>query len=562
MPTVAGQTYYVRVRTSSPAVGGVLRQMDPRPDFADPMPGGHLWLGDGATMTPYPDRDLGLVIMSDDDGLITNMYNRQNGNSVDATSVGQSFTARGVNLISAAVWLADPTFPTYAVRIFQNGPGGAPVGTIKRGRVARSGDPEMIVTWAPGECPLTPGQTFYLELTKDAGGVFNVALVNTANPYAYGQAYTNGIVVPGTDLAGTIMEEESTGSAIRPTVTFTADPEITDVNRGTNQLTIQWDTDVTSDSLVEYAVEHPPYTLTNYTSQVVTAHRLTLTGLQPHTMYHYRITSRREHHRPAISRDFVICTRPAATNLLVNPSFEEGSGVSPRSSLPGWVKSGGVDIRASDGTWFWNLKPTNGAWFCQGAVNGSTSDGHIYQRVSNITPGLEYAFSAWVMTAPRENSTWKYDVWDRDTRNIYMRLGIDPAGGTNAAASTVQWTPRMYSHRHYCNLAKTAVAQSSNLTVFVSMKGDQVEWHNFAVDNCLLTTEPIPTRFISPTISSNGTFQTTIRSRANRTNIIEASTTLTNWTTVTNFVNKTGAALFTEPSATNSAQRFFRARVR
>src|SRR5215212_6046726 len=76
MPTVSGSTYYVRIRTSSPAVGGILMQMDPRPDFSDPMPGGCLWLGDGTTMTPHLDRDLGLIIMSDDDGLITDLYTR------------------------------------------------------------------------------------------------------------------------------------------------------------------------------------------------------------------------------------------------------------------------------------------------------------------------------------------------------------------------------------------------------------------------------------------------------------------------------------------------------
>jgi len=532
------------------------------------MRGRRLLFGSGKMMTAYLDRDLGLVIMSDDDGLITNMYNRQNGNSVDATSIGQTFLARGVNLISVAVWLADPTFPTYVVRVFQNGPGGASVGTTKRGRVARSGDPEMIVTWTPGECPLTPGQIYYLEVTKDVGGVFNVALVNAANPYAFGQAYTNGIGMPGTDLAATIMEEESAGSATQSRVRFTSDAVVTDADRRTNQLVVQWTTDVASDSLVESAVEHPPYTIGHYDPQLVTRHSLTVTGLQSHTRYHYRVTSARTNYRPAISRDFVICTRPAASNLLVNPSFEEGSGASPRSSFPGWVKSGGVDIRSSDGTWFWSLKPTNGAWLCQGAVNGSTSDGHIYQRVSGVTPGREYTFSAWVMTAPREKTNsltsgtvYKYDVWDRDTRIIYMRLGIDPTGGTNPTAPTVRWTPRMYSHLHYCNLAKTAVAQSSNLTVFVSMKGDQVEWHNYAVDNCVLTTENIPTRFASPTLSSNGTFRTTLLSRANRTNIIEASTNLTNWTTVTNFLNKTGVALFTDPSTTNTSRRFFRARV-
>src|SRR5688572_371523 len=116
MPTVAGSTYYVRIRTSSPAVGGVWMQMDPRPDFSDPMPGGCLWMGDGTTMVPHPDRDLGLIIMSDDDGLITDLYTRTDGNNFGSnTSVGQSFIARGVSLISAAFWLADPTAPAYVV---------------------------------------------------------------------------------------------------------------------------------------------------------------------------------------------------------------------------------------------------------------------------------------------------------------------------------------------------------------------------------------------------------------------------------------------------------------
>ena len=160
----------------------------------------------------------------------------------------------------------------------------------------------------------------------------------------------------------------------------------------------------------------------------------------------------------------------------------------------------------------------------QYSVNGSSSDSSIYQRVSGTTPGAEYAFSAWVMTAPRENSTWKYDVWNDQGRLIYMRLGIDPTGGTNAAAASVQWTPRMYSHRHYSNLAKTAVAKSTNLTVFISMKGTGVEWHLYGVDDCVLSREEIPTRFRETRVTGDGLLQTTITSKANRTNRIEAST--------------------------------------
>jgi len=46
-----------------------------------------------------------------------------------------------------------------------------------------------------------------------------------------------------------------------------------------------------------------------------------------------------------------------------------------------------------------------GSW--KAAVNGSTSDGYVYQRVA-ATAGWNYTFSAWVTTWPRENNTWKY----------------------------------------------------------------------------------------------------------------------------------------------------------
>jgi hypothetical protein len=568
MPTVAGSTYYVRIRTSSPAVGGVLMQMDPRPDFSDPMPGGCLWLGDGTTMTPHLDRDLGLVIMSDDDGLITDLYTRTDGNNFgNNTNVGQSFIARGVNLISAAFWLADPGAYTYVVRLLQNGPGGAQIGTTKRNKPARLGaDPEMIVTWTPAECPLTPGQTYYLEVTRDGGGTFNAAYVNNGNPFPYGQAFRNGAVVNGTDLAGTIIEEQSAGSAARPTVRITADPLVVESNRNSDSLKIQWTTDVPSDSAVEFAGITPPYTDRVFNATLATNHVVTITNLQPHTMYHFRVASSATNNKTATSRDIVICTRPVQTNLLANPGFEEGSGASPRA-LGGWTKStnSNVDIRQADGSWFFSMPPRTGGWLMEGAGNGSSSDGSILQRVP-VTPGLDYTFSAWITTWPRENNALKYDVWNNQGRLIYMRLGLDPTGGTNMTASTVQWTPRLYSHRrsttdfsrNWTQLAKRAVAQSTNLTVFIHMKGEGVQWHLYGVDDCALTHEEVPVRFGHQSLSSNGVFQASVTGKIGFSNVIERSATLTNWAFFTNVLNSNGVVIF-QDAATNSAQ-FYRAR--
>lgn len=567
MPTVAGSTYYVRIRTSSPAIGGVIRQMDPRPDFSDPMPGGCLWLGDGTTMTPYPDRDLGVTIMSDDDGLITNLYSRKSGADFGTnTSVGQTFIARGVNLISAAVWPADSGAFTYVVRVLQGGPDGAQTGTTKRGRPARLGaDPEMIVTWAPGECPLTPGQTYYLEVTREGGGTFHAVFVNTGNPFPYGQAYRNGVAVSGTDLAGTIMEEQSAGSAAMPDVRITTDPFVAESNRLASSLRVQWATDVPSDSAVEFAGITPPYTDRVSDPALTTNHSVLLTNLQPHTQYHFRVLSTAASHKTAISRDFVLSTQPQGSNMLANPGFEVGSGASPRA-LASWSKGGSVDIAQKDSTSFFSMPPRTGGWFLQGAVNGGSSDGYIFQRVS-VTNGLDYTFSGWFTTWPRENGTLKYDVWYEPSRLIYVRLGIDPTGGTNVNAGTVQWTPRFYSHRrstsdyskNWTQVAKRTVAQSTNLTVFIHMKGDGVEWHLYGVDDCTLTHEEVPVRFTSRSMNGN-VFEASVAGKLGFSNIIEHSTTLTNWALLTNIFNSNGVVRFSD-AATNG-WRAYRARGR
>jgi len=387
----------------------------------------------------------------------------------------------------------------------------------------------------------------------------NSVYANNSNPFAYGEAYRNGQAIAGTDLAGTLMEEESVGSATRNTVKFVSDPSISEPMRGSNQVTIEWSTDAPSDSTVEYVVEYPPYTHSLQSSDLVSSHSITVSNLQPHTLYHYRVRSSAQGLRSVVSRDFVICTKPASTNLLTNPGFEEGAGSSPRALGPPWVYLPGTDVQVSSGNHFFSLPPYSGNWFVQYSVNGGSSSNYLYQIVSNVVVGREYTFSAWVMTAMRENDNWKYDVWHDQGRLIHIRIGLDPLGGSNPLAPSVQWTPRMYSHRHYTPLAKSVVAQSTNLTVFVRMQGEGGQWHLYAIDACALTHEPIPIRFVS-NIVSNGMFETKFTSRANRTNALESSFNGTTWFGNGIFYNRTGTSLYREFSITNRAQKFFRAR--
>jgi hypothetical protein len=560
MPTVSGRTYYARIRSTTP---GVIMQMDPRPDFSDPMPGGCLWVGAQGNVRPLPDRDLGLVIMCDDDGLLTDLFTRSGGSTLNGKSIGQTFIARGVGLISAAVWLADPATPLYVVRVLKDGPDGEQVGTSKRGKPARvTADPEMLVTWSPGECPLVPGNTYYVEITRADQGTVNAGMANPGNPFAHGQAYVNKVALPSTDLAGTLMEEETPGSAARPRVLITREPEIRESERLTDLLTVRWQTDVASDSKVEFAVDAPPYIRTIYDEAAVTNHAVTLTGLKPHAMYHWRVSSSAAGHRVAISRDIVTCTKPVAANLLTNPGFEEGITTSAASRpLVGWSKTPGVDIQgARSGRWFWGLTNRSGSWLLQGAVNGNSSEASVYQSAS-VTPGKTYTFSAWLTTWMRENGTFKFDVWYDRGRLTYMRLGIDPTGGTNPQGTTVEWTPRFYSHLRFSNVAKTAVAQSSSVTVFIHMKGSGGEWHLYGVDDCVLTeTSPVQPYLADPEVRPDGKFAARILGDAGTTNSIEFSSDLANWTPWGTVRQTNVSTLFVDDPEPGPTNRFYRIR--
>jgi hypothetical protein len=385
--------------------------------------------------------------------------------------------------------------------------------------------------------------------------------VNRVNPFPHGQAYRNGAPLAGVDLAGTLMEEVAEGTALQAKVQFLTAPAVAETERGSDQFVLRWRTDVPSDSQIEFAPGNPPYTGVVTDTNLVQDHILNLASLSPHTLYHLRATSAAPGRRPASSRDFVLCTRPTQPNLLVNPNFESGSGASPRKTIPGWTKLGSLDMGMSDGTWFGELKPRTGQWLLEGALNGSRSDAHLYQRVA-VTSGKRYTFSAWVCTKALEKINnqvvEKYDVWNNRDRLIYVRLGLDPLGGANPNASSVRWTPRLYSHLHYSNPALSLQTSNAALTVFIQFKGEGVEWHLYGVDDCVLTeTEPPPPRLIAPQFDPDGGFSCQVGSEAGGRVQVEGSVDLVTWRPLTNVMNATGLIRFSDSA--REPQRFYRA---
>ena len=81
----------------------------------------------------------------------------------------------------------------------------------------------------------------------------------------------------------------------------------------------------------------------------------------------------------------------------------------------------------------------------------------------------------------------------------------------------------------------------------------------YAVDDCVLSHETIVPRFSESSVSSNGIFITTLKSKANRTNTLESSSNLSAWSTNAFIFSRSGSA-HTQTAAVGAA-RFFRARL-
>jgi hypothetical protein len=127
-----------------------------------------------------------------------------------SSSYGQTFVANG-NRVVIAKFQTTVGFGQklrYAVRIRENGPGGAIRGPAALSRVVTSDEyyPQL-VNWpvlGSDAVEVVPGHTYYAEVYRaDTGGDINLYRRN--NVYPNGQMYRGGAAVSGSDLVGRVI---------------------------------------------------------------------------------------------------------------------------------------------------------------------------------------------------------------------------------------------------------------------------------------------------------------------------------------------------------------------
>ncbi len=91
--------------------------------------------------------------------------------------------------------------------------------------------------------------------------------------------------------------------------------------------------------------------------------------------------------------------------------------------------------------------------------NNAPFDAGIYQQVA-VKPGTGYKFQVAWAVEQLDGKGWQ------DWYQVNRRLGIDPYGGTNPNASTVEWTGDYFANGKF-DLELSAYARAPTITVFI-----------------------------------------------------------------------------------------------
>jgi len=503
VPVVPGRYYTAKIRRpdGSPLsvcfAGG--RNMNGH-DF----PGGRTWEGGRLARDP-----LRIVVGFDNDGVSTALNTTtitkdfaSVAQSVPASGVaGQTFVATGTSVIGASGHFG--VSAPFEVSVFESpGPNGLGVNQIgpSKWMVTVAWNARSVVSWAPGEVPTVPGQTYYLRIRHLSNQAF-VIYRTVVDEYASGDLYINGTRFFGSDLAGMIACEKSPGSASLSRLAF-SDWKV--VERTATSATLSWKT-VRPDPLmaailppepapatarIEYGIG-TPYTHFLDVTTPAAEHTVTLTGLQPGREYHVRITASAAGMRSARTKDFCFVTEPGRPNLVSNPGFETGAW-SP------WSKWGSMALRnypAGGSGWLGGVKARTGNYYAGSESNGGQVKGGIYQRI-NVDPSRPLNVRACLWTYQVIDDWGGFDAAIDYT--VLGRIGIDPTGGTDRNSPNVVWSAwssgqqwfdlvPAYSADHpsrYTDLMLTVQPQSSQATVFLEAGcNSAIKWTIYAWDD-------------------------------------------------------------------------------
>jgi len=165
-----------------------------------------------------------------------------------------------------------------------------------------------------------------------------------------------------------------------------------------------------------------------------------------------------------------------APNLLSNPGFEEAftnqGGTPSRQVASSWTAW--HETAAPGAPNYENTQPEYEEGSTSRVRSGSNSQhyfsfyathtGGVYQTVSGVTSGSEYAFNMYVYVWSSNSGDLNVSADDGD---VLVQVGIDPTGGIDPSSDDILWSVAREEYDTFGLHSITALSESSSITVFV-----------------------------------------------------------------------------------------------
>jgi hypothetical protein len=191
VPTAPGKTYTLRL-----SAGPGQKWIAALAGRGDVYPLGKAFFANEAR----PLTDLGFALCEENDNFSTDYAVSAGARAMRVRAVGQTFVARGNDILYAAASLGTINSRAVYVRfsIHEGGPGGKQIGPSK-GTGARG---DSAVAWLPGEVKVIPGKTYYLHIESFDGALFYAS--EELESYAKGSAFNDAVADPRYDICAWI----------------------------------------------------------------------------------------------------------------------------------------------------------------------------------------------------------------------------------------------------------------------------------------------------------------------------------------------------------------------
>jgi len=201
-----------------------------------------------------------------------------------------------------------------------------------------------------------------------------------------------------------------------------------------------------------------------------------------------------------------------ATGLLHNGSFEEG--FHRQAGITGEVPDGWQAVNLSGNPTLWSTQHfADGGWVEK--IDGSDSvliaaedyyprglpfETVYFQTIEGVAPGQPYSLTGWVLLL-FGGSAWPDNHGGQtippDPYSLGAWVGIDPTGGTDPQAASVEWGENTYENYAFINLRAASVARAGRITLFVRLLS---KWEQSATTVILdgFNLQPAPQAIVEP----------------------------------------------------------------